>query len=440
MASNSDAEHARAVQRQRAQINNEGRIRALEAQLRATQIQLGVQESDIDRAVVDAVAQTEQTLNARHEQSRRQTLRQWRAEVANSTQLLQAKDDTIYGLNGQLQIITAAKTALETQVEELEAQVEELENAAPAPADADMPDAVDLITCNVCVDNFDPKTMQNCDEANPALHTVCTECFLNGIRTAFNDSKVDVKCLGGARCGTFYSHKILRTVLPEPDFDRWLILQKQDGVREVETSRDQYWKQHILSGEAQVILSSEEICDEILTNKCPNCRQTWLDFSGCFAVVCGNPQCRTRFCAWCMDFHHSEWHEAHFHVRTCPQSLNPGFFFCPNEDPQDPLGEGKLEQNMRYFKKAHIADRRRRYEEMMQNIAPNLRERVIAKITRERLEEAGIIGDEGATLAREALDEFNTLAQRHEQAAREAATAEAAAAAALAAQNPAFQL
>jgi len=421
MANRSPAERARAVQEQsekrdlQAQIQTlTAQIQAYTAQVNALEIRLGAAESEADRAVVHAVAQAEQLLNARHEQSRRQTLRQWRAESANSTQLVQAKDDTIYGLTRQLEIITAAKTALE-------ARVEELENAAPAPADAVMDDS--MMTCSVCVEDFSKNTMQNCNgrtnrteanpEGDPAEHHVCSECFIGGVKTAMSDSNVNVKCLGG--CQTPYTHEPIRKLLPEDDFAQWLALQTQREAGRIQDARDAYWLQRIETGidpeEAQVENTARLICDDILTNKCgnPNCGQRWVDFDGCMAIQCAKWECRHYFCGWCMNFHHADYHTAHNHVRTCPRSYNPGSYFAPGGVEMDFMGGGDVATNMLWFKKAHINERRRRYNEVMRDIAPNLQRRIVAKCTTERLEEAGLIGDEGEKFAREALEELERI-------------------------------
>lgn len=42
-----------------------------------------------------------------------------------------------------------------------------------------------------------------------------------------------------------------------------------------------------------------KIIDEILTLRCPRCKQAFLDFDGCFALTCGS--CPCRFCGWCLE-------------------------------------------------------------------------------------------------------------------------------------------
>ena len=75
----------------------------------------------------------------------------------------------------------------------------------------------------------------------------------------------------------------------------------------------------------------------------------------------------------------------------------------------DVLGVGDVASNMRIFEKAHINERRRLYHEVMQDIAPNLQEMIVAKCTKERLEEAGLIGAAGERIAREAREELHRI-------------------------------
>ena len=73
------------------------------------------------------------------------------------------------------------------------------------------------------------------------------------------------------------------------------------------------------------------------------------------------------------------------------------------------MGGGDVESNMLWFKKARINTQRQRYNEVMQNIPPNLQERIVAKCTQERLEEAGLIGEEGENFAREAREQLERI-------------------------------
>jgi hypothetical protein len=57
-----------------------------------------------------------------------------------------------------------------------------------------------------------------------------------------------------------------------------------------------------------------KIIDDILTLRCPRCRQAFLDFEGCFAISCSG--CSCKFCGWCLQDCGNT--DAHPHVKTCP--------------------------------------------------------------------------------------------------------------------------
>eukprot|EP00978_Attheya_sp_CCMP212_P049088 scaffold614348_cov63-Attheya_sp.AAC.4 len=56
-----------------------------------------------------------------------------------------------------------------------------------------------------------------------------------------------------------------------------------------------------------------KIIDDILTLRCPRCRQAFLDFEGCFAISCSG--CSCKFCGWCLE---DCGNDAHPHVKRCP--------------------------------------------------------------------------------------------------------------------------
>ena len=45
-----------------------------------------------------------------------------------------------------------------------------------------------------------------------------------------------------------------------------------------------------------------KIVDDVLTLRCPraDCRKAFVDFTGCFALICSSVTCRCGFCAWCL--------------------------------------------------------------------------------------------------------------------------------------------
>ncbi len=65
-----------------------------------------------------------------------------------------------------------------------------------------------------------------------------------------------------------------------------------------------------------------KIVDEVLCLKCPRCKFAFVDFSGCFALTCGNKNCRCGFCAWCLK---DCGQDAHTHVARCPEGTGAVF-------------------------------------------------------------------------------------------------------------------
>jgi len=59
-----------------------------------------------------------------------------------------------------------------------------------------------------------------------------------------------------------------------------------------------------------------QIVDEILTLRCPRCKQAFLDFDGCFALKCN--VCSCGFCGWCLK---DCGNDAHSHVLTCQSKV-----------------------------------------------------------------------------------------------------------------------
>ena len=56
-----------------------------------------------------------------------------------------------------------------------------------------------------------------------------------------------------------------------------------------------------------------KVVDDILTLRCPRCRQAFLDFDGCFSIRCSI--CPCSFCGWCLEDCGTD---AHSHVAKCP--------------------------------------------------------------------------------------------------------------------------
>lgn len=67
------------------------------------------------------------------------------------------------------------------------------------------------------------------------------------------------------------------------------------------------------SADGQASIHANAIIGKLLTPACPKCAVSFVDFSGCFAVSCGN--CPTGFCGFCLQ---NCGRDAHAHVASCP--------------------------------------------------------------------------------------------------------------------------
>ena len=82
--------------------------------------------------------------------------------------------------------------------------------------------------------------------------------------------------------------------------------------------------------ERDVELLNLEIINDILNLQCPTCKMVFVDYDGCNALTCGNRNCNSHFCAWCL-VRCPDSAATHNHVRACRENLNPGDYFSTVE-------------------------------------------------------------------------------------------------------------
>jgi hypothetical protein len=73
----------------------------------------------------------------------------------------------------------------------------------------------------------------------------------------------------------------------------------------------------------EVRILCHKITEDIMTPKCPRCKQAFIDFNGCCALTCSNLHCMAGFCAYCFEDCGSD---AHSHVAHCPLGAGAGLF------------------------------------------------------------------------------------------------------------------
>jgi len=115
----------------------------------------------------------------------------------------------------------------------------------------------------------------------------------------------------------------------------------------------------------------EKIIDDILTLRCPRCRQAFYDFEGCFALYCS--VCPCRFCGWCLSDCGNQ--DAHPHVAT-----------CPHKEP----GADKYFGTKEMFESAQNKRRRKALLELLDSQQPNERQASIEAVKQD-LKDLGIV-------------------------------------------------
>lgn len=81
--------------------------------------------------------------------------------------------------------------------------------------------------------------------------------------------------------------------------------------------------QRSLTEDEEVPKYSIWIREEILTLRCPRCKQAFIDYTGCAALTCASTTCNAAFCALCLL---DCGRDAHSHVRTCSKNKDRDVF------------------------------------------------------------------------------------------------------------------
>ena len=93
-----------------------------------------------------------------------------------------------------------------------------------------------------------------------------------------------------------------------------------------------------------------KIVDDILTLRCPRCKQAFLYFEGCFAI--SYSACPYRFCGWCL--------------QDCGGDAHPQVLVCPQREP----GASSYFGTSAQFKAAYNQRRRNPLNEFLQTLPP----------------------------------------------------------------------
>ena len=197
-------------------------------------------------------------------------------------------------------------------------------------------------SCLICGDFFgrDGKLGALCSEG----HFLCYEsCFPEYLSSAKEPGAIGrsvqngyLKCPGG--CSSCYralelganncpSHISEELLSFEIDYK---VTQSNNIIREEEEKKKKKEIDDLLAMDEldrEVRILSHKITEDILTPKCPRCKQAFFDFDGCFALTCSNIQCQAAFCAYCFK---DCGGDAHQHVANCKHNSTGGNVFGGN--------------------------------------------------------------------------------------------------------------
>ena len=190
-------------------------------------------------------------------------------------------------------------------------------------------------------------------------HFYCCQCLTHKVR-AFASATLDDLVRAGGRfkcdvplCEQGFSSARVAAVVLARDFDRLcnqLMALRELGVVKEFEERVEDERRLLLAHEKQNSTGEKNgvssnggrgsrsivrkkspqehrnrIVDEILTLACPRCRQAFIDYNDCLALICG--RCGAGFCGACML---DCGRDAHLHAVRCP-SLPPGSTIYANE-------------------------------------------------------------------------------------------------------------
>jgi hypothetical protein len=166
---------------------------------------------------------------------------------------------------------------------------------------------------------------------------VCPSCFLVGTVTAFPD--VDIARFSSSTA--FEKYNTARMKLIEQrmasEFEEQLKQRLREELQRLKAMDED---------ERRVRNVCDHINEEILTLKCPRpgCRQAFIDFEGCFALVCS--RCPCRFCGWCGA---DCGEDAHEHVRQCPHKTVADPYYAPTSEFERAQRANKCRELASYF-------------------------------------------------------------------------------------------
>jgi hypothetical protein len=248
--------------------------------------------------------------------------------------------------------------------------------------------------CPICFCPPDEETMSTVSDLHRFVrlsckHVYCTDCFRCWL-TGFNACDFPLKCVSDScntlvsldDIGKFLNGEILASFLRAAVDDyvrknvmryKFCLVPTCPGIHEIKNSA----RQSACSTCSQEVCTNcnashgkmtcqqyklstlppdqlrMQIVDDILTLRCPRCKQAFLDFDGCFAISCN--VCPCNFCGWClMDCQG----DAHPHVKEChDRHPNAQSYFGTQDQFQQAQNKKRIEKLKIFLKDYSVANR-----------------------------------------------------------------------------------
>eukprot|EP00045_Choanoeca_perplexa_P016982 m.237026 g.237026 ORF g.237026 m.237026 type:complete len:359 (+) comp17416_c0_seq12:6919-7995(+) len=213
-------------------------------------------------------------------------------------------------------------------------------------------------TCVVCMNSIERGTQYvTC----PRGHATDTECLHHMLQSLIANADEDqIRC---PTCRAPFKLSYLAPYLSSTGFDHMLQLERRRAERQVLADfRRQATETNATKAYQQLI--------SILNLKCPSCEQVFIDFDGCFALVCS--RCRINFCGWCLQQCSSNSAQHHSHISRCP------------------MGNGQLYSNLTRFNEHH----RRRQQDQVKlflSLLPSSVRNGVTQRAQHQIQDLGIV-------------------------------------------------
>ncbi|CAK9045838.1 Uncharacterized protein SCF082_LOCUS25871, partial [Durusdinium trenchii] len=189
---------------------------------------------------------------------------------------------------------------------------------------------VRLVDCEICKTEFRADEGVECDSG----HFMCGSCLeghLKAISSPGFDGALTRKDNTGAvpcfdpKCKSTPHHpQTVGRFVSQETYDGFMAAVKR-GVEQqtVQTMNSEFERrrkqlEEEVQGDSRVQVHMRHITENILTLKCPSGGHAFVDFSGCFALVCTRCVPQSTFCAWCLA---DCGKDAHQHVAYCEHNL-----------------------------------------------------------------------------------------------------------------------